>query len=245
MSRLDIELVNRKLTKTRSQALHFIKESNVLLNGIVCTKPNKEIKETDILTLVAEPRFVSRGGDKLAAAIEYFTIVFDSESVALDIGSSTGGFTDCLLQSGVSRVYAIDVGTKQFDETLKKDKRIVLLEKTDIRSLHSLSERVGVVVIDVSFISLTYIIPILTHFVERGADLIMLVKPQFEVGRGNVNRQGLVTNPDLYSEVIEKIKKSCKENSFTVMGYMESPILGGTGNTEFLLYAQYQKKYPA
>ncbi|MEN9852673.1 MAG: hypothetical protein RI996_616 [Candidatus Parcubacteria bacterium] len=245
MSRLDIELVNRQLSKTRSQALHFIKESNVLLNGIVCTKPNKEIKETDTLALVTEPRFVSRGGDKLSAAIEHFAIVFNAGSVALDIGSSTGGFTDCLLQAGISRVYAVDVGTKQFDETLKKDKRIVLLEKTDIRSLQSLPERVSVVVIDVSFISLTYIIPILRHFINKDAQILMLVKPQFEVGRGNVNRQGLVTNPDLYLEVIEKIKNTCIENSFKVIGYMESPILGGTGNTEFILYAQYSNKNPA
>jgi 23S rRNA (cytidine1920-2'-O)/16S rRNA (cytidine1409-2'-O)-methyltransferase len=240
MSRLDIELVNRKVCKTRSQALLAVKERNVLVNGNVCIKPNKEIQETDTLALVAEPRFVSRGGDKLAAAIEHFTIVFSNASIALDIGSSTGGFTDCLLQAGVSRVYAIDVGTKQFDETLRKDKRIVLFEKTDIRSLQTLPERVNVVVIDVSFISLTHIIPTLRHFIEKGTQIIMLIKPQFEVGRGNVNRQGLVTNPDLYGEVIEKIKSTCAENSFEVCGYIESPILGGTGNTEFLLYATYQ-----
>jgi 23S rRNA (cytidine1920-2'-O)/16S rRNA (cytidine1409-2'-O)-methyltransferase len=239
MSRLDIELVQRKICKTRSQALLFVKESNVLLNGVVCTKPNKEIKETDVLSLIAEPRFVSRGGDKLAYALDTFKITFQAGSVGLDIGSSTGGFTDCLLQAGVERVYAVDVGSGQFDEELQKDKRVVLMQKTDIRSLKSLPERADIIVVDVSFISLIHIIPIIKHFIVRGGRVAFLVKPQFEVGKGNVNRQGLVTRPELYIEVLEKIQNSCKENSLHVEGYMQSPVLGGTGNTEFLLYAKH------
>ena len=237
MARLDMELTMRGLCKSRAQAQLSIKESNVLLNGNICLKPNKEIKESDILSLVQVPKYVSRGGDKLAAAIEVFGIKNLEGKLALDIGSSTGGFTDCLLQNKIAKVYAVDVGTAQLDSTLRTDPRIVLMEKTDIRSLKFLPERVDIIVIDVSFISLDYIIPILGHFLNPKGKVVALVKPQFEVGRGKVNRQGLVTDQSLYKEVLEKIEKSLSLQGFEVSATMTSPITGGTGNTEFLVYA--------
>lgn len=237
MARLDIELTTRGICKSRAQAQLSIKENNVLLNGNICLKPNKEIKESDILSLVQVPKYVSRGGDKLAAAIEAFSIKNLEGKLALDIGSSTGGFTDCLLQNKIAKVYAVDVGTAQLDSTLRTDPRIVLMEKTDIRSLKFLPDRVDIIVIDVSFISLDYIIPILGHFLNPKGRVVALVKPQFEVGRGKVNRQGLVTDQSLYKEVLEKIEKSLTLQGFEVRATMMSPIIGGTGNTEFLVYA--------
>ena len=237
MSRLDIELTVRGICKSRAQAQLSIKESNVLLNGNICLKPNKEIKESDILSLVQIPKYVSRGGDKLEAALNAFGIKSLSGKIGLDIGSSTGGFTDCLLQNGVSRVYSVDVGTAQLDKILRDDGRIVVLEKTDIRALKNLPERVDIIVIDVSFISLDHIIPVLRHFLKQNGDVIALIKPQFEVGRGNVNRQGLVTDKNLYLEVIEKIKKCFILQNFEIGGVITSPIVGGTGNTEFLIHA--------
>ena len=241
MARLDIELMARGICKSRAQAQLSIKESNVLLNGNICLKPNKEIKDSDTLSLVQIPKYVSRGGDKLAAALTAFGVENLTGKVALDIGSSTGGFTDCLLQVGVSRVYAVDVGTTQLDPMLRVDQRVAVLEKTDIRSIKSLPERVDIIVIDVSFISLEHVIPVLGHFIKPGGDVVALVKPQFEVGRGKVNRQGLVTDERLYVEVIEKIKKCFTLQSFEINGVMTSPIIGGTGNTEFLMYAKYKK----
>lgn len=238
MARLDLELTARGICKSRAQAQLSIKESNVMLNGNICLKPNKEIKESDILALVKIPKYVSRGGDKLAAAIENFDIKNIEGAVALDIGSSTGGFSDCLLQAGAARVYAVDVGTAQLDILVRSDQRVVVLEKTDIRSLSSLPERADIIVIDVSFISLDHIIPSLGHFIKARGQVIALIKPQFEVGRGKVNRQGLVTDQSLYKDVIEKIKKSFEKNGFDVRAEMTSPVIGGTGNTEFLLYAQ-------
>jgi 23S rRNA (cytidine1920-2'-O)/16S rRNA (cytidine1409-2'-O)-methyltransferase len=240
MPRLDIALVERRVCKTRSQALLAVKEKNVLVNGTICTRPNKEIKLSDALGLLREPRFVSRGGDKLAAALEHFKISITSDMVALDIGSSTGGFTDCLLQAGAARVYAIDVGTGQFDPVLKSDPRIILKEKTDIRALTQLPERANIIVIDVSFISLTHIIPRLPLFISKKGIVVLLVKPQFEVGRGNVNRQGLVTNTDLYPKVIESVSAAAVLAGFEILGTMQSPLLGGTGNTEFLLCLHYR-----
>jgi 23S rRNA (cytidine1920-2'-O)/16S rRNA (cytidine1409-2'-O)-methyltransferase len=237
MARLDVELTSRGICKSRAQAQLSIKESNVLLNGNICLKPNKEIKETDTLSLVQIPKYVSRGGDKLAAALETFDIKDLEGRVALDIGSSTGGFTDCLLKNKVAKVYAVDVGTAQLDSTLRSDGRIVVLEKTDIRSLKTLPERVSIIVIDVSFISLDYIIPSLGHFIEPRGQVIALIKPQFEVGRGKVNRQGLVTDKNLYKDVIDKIEKSLDNSGFDVKGNITSPIIGGTGNTEFLVHA--------
>jgi 23S rRNA (cytidine1920-2'-O)/16S rRNA (cytidine1409-2'-O)-methyltransferase len=240
MPRLDIALVQRRICKTRSQALLAVKEKNVLVNGVLCTRPNKEIKVVDTLALVAEPRFVSRGGDKLAAALEHFKISITSDMVALDIGSSTGGFTDCMLQAGIARVYAVDVGTGQFDTELKLDPRVILKEKTDIRSLVQLPERASIIVVDVSFISLVHIVPKLPLFIEKRGTVVLLVKPQFEVGRGNINRQGLVTNTDLYPKVTDSIESAASQAGFTVVGSMQSPLQGGTGNTEFLLCLQYK-----
>lgn len=236
MARLDIELTVRGICKSRSQAQASIKESNVLLNGNICLKPNKEIKETDTLALVQIPKYVSRGGDKLESAIISFGLGDLKDKVALDIGSSTGGFTDCLLQAGVSRVYAVDVGTAQLDPMLRSDPRVMVFEKTDIRSVKTLPERVGIIVVDVSFISLEYIIPTLGHFIQPRADIIALVKPQFEVGRGKVNRQGLVTDESLYAKVLEKISKSFISHGFVVEKIIDSPFLGGTGNREFLAH---------
>jgi 23S rRNA (cytidine1920-2'-O)/16S rRNA (cytidine1409-2'-O)-methyltransferase len=237
MARLDIELTVRGICKSRAQAQLSIKESNVLLNGNICLKPNKEIKETDTLSLVQIPKYVSRGGDKLAAALLTFGVNGLEGKTALDIGSSTGGFTDCLLQNKVSKVYAVDVGTAQLDSLLRNDARVVVLEKTDIRSLKTLPERVGIIVIDVSFISLDYIIPSLGHFIVPRGDVVALIKPQFEVGRGKVNRQGLVTDQSLYKEVVEKVEKSFGQQGFEVVDTITSPIIGGTGNTEFLIHA--------
>lgn len=236
--RLDTALYQRGIANTRSQAERYVKEGNVLVNGKVELKPSKDVSEKDLLTILEKQKYVSRAGDKLDKALESFGLKNSLKNkIALDIGSSTGGFTDCLLRHGVQKVYAVDVGTDQFDKRLTTESRVVLMEKTDIRDVVSLPELVDIIVVDVSFISLSHIVPRLKKFIKNKAEIVLLIKPQFEVGKENINRQGLVKDESLYGGVLDKIKLLCLENNFVLKDIIDSPILGGSGNKEFLLHA--------
>lgn len=237
MTRLDLEIVNRGLTKSRKIAQDLIESGDVFLNDTVCLKASKNILDSDNIKVQNLPKFVSRGGLKLEAALLHFGISSLKNKNVLDIGSSTGGFTDCAIKFGAEKVLAVDIGTMQFDESLRANKKIELYENTDIRSFQ-IKEKVDLIVMDVSFISLTHIIKILDNFLKEGGSVISLIKPQFEVGKGNLDKKGLVKNSSMYEEVLSKIKKEFEDNSFKVIEVIDSPILGGDGNKEFLIYVK-------
>ena len=232
--RLDVALVSRDMCKSRTEAQDRIIHGKVLVNGAVEKKSAKEISDSDVLRVTEYMPYVGRGGLKLEHALDHFKIDVNSFTV-LDIGSSTGGFTDCVLQHGAKKVYAVDVGTFQLAHSLRNDPRVILMEQTDIREA-ILPEKVDCIVIDVSFISLSKIFPIVTRFTKQGAVLFALVKPQFEVGQGNIGKNGIVTDEKAREDAITKVLISATENGIAIQEVTGSPIAGGDGNKEFLLY---------
>ncbi len=200
-------------------------------------KPSENVAPDATLAVGKRPRFVSRGGEKLDGALRALGVDF-SGRVALDVGASTGGFTDCLLQHGVRRVYAVDVGYGQLDWRLRKDPRVVVIERQNIRALSpsSIPEPVDVAVVDVSFISLRLVLPKIRELLGPAATVIALVKPQFEVGRGNVGRGGVVRDSALHREAIDGVRQAAHALGFVERGFAESPLRGPSGNREFFLY---------
>jgi 23S rRNA (cytidine1920-2'-O)/16S rRNA (cytidine1409-2'-O)-methyltransferase len=208
----------------------FVEGSRVDKAGTLVAKDSEIIIKEDFR------RYVGRGGIKLEAALERFKINV-RDKVAVDIGASTGGFTDCLLQFGAKKVYAIDVGHGQIDWGLRQDKRVVVMERVNARYLkpEDIGELVDICTIDVSFISLTLIVPRVKNLLKPKGVLIALIKPQFEVGKGEVGKKGVVRNESLYTLVIEKISVLLQREYFDIIGVMPSPILGAEGNKEFLI----------
>ena len=238
-TRLDSLLVEKKLAQSGNQARALIMSGRVTVDGKRVEKPGTAVKKDSEVIVEQDPKkFVSRGGLKLEKAITEFNIDV-SGKVALDIGASTGGFTDCLLRFGASRVYAFDVGHGQIDWTLRNDKRVIVREKINCRYLRAedVGEKVEIVTIDVSFISLTMIIEPAISALAENATLIALIKPQFEVGRKDVGAKGIVRNEDKLKEVNEKITSYLNELGFKVKDIVESPIKGSGGNREFLVCA--------
>ena len=237
--RLDLLLVERNLATSRNQAQALIMEGVVFANGQKVDKAGTLLKtDTEILVKNSSLKYVGRGGLKLESALKNFKVDVNGY-VALDIGASTGGFTDCLLQNGVSKVYAVDVGYGQLDWKLRNDSRIVVMEKINARHMkqEDIPERVDIIVIDVSFISLTKIIPPIMQFLKPGALMIALIKPQFEVGKGEVGKGGIVRDENKHTQVVDKITKHLENLNFNVKGVIPSPILGAEGNKEFLIGA--------
>lgn len=231
--RLDEELVARGILDSRSKARAYIMAGDVLVNGQVVTRASQNVSPTDEISLVEPPRYVSRGGEKLEKAIETFGVDLNGKIVA-DLGASTGGFTDCALQHGARRVYAIDVGYGQLDERLRHDERVISMERTNARELESLPEQVDVVVADVSFISLRLIFPTAKRLLKPGGIMIPLIKPQFEAGRREVGKGGVVKDPDVHRRVLVAVLEAAQREGFAVEGITRSPLLGPAGNTEFL-----------
>ena len=233
--RLDVLLFKKGLVDSRKIASDLIKEGKVFVCGEKVTKASKEFFDDVKIEITELPKFVGRAGLKLEKAIDTFNIDV-SDKVALDVGSSTGGFTDCLLQRGIKKVYAVDVGTDQLRKELKNDSRVVSMEQTDIRSIESLGDKIDLIVIDVSFISLRLVLPSVLKFLKEDGEIIALVKPQFEVGKDNLGKGGIVKDDMARAEVLEKIKEFTKSLGLKVLGEIESPIKGGDGNIEYLLY---------
>jgi 23S rRNA (cytidine1920-2'-O)/16S rRNA (cytidine1409-2'-O)-methyltransferase len=233
--RLDILIHKRALVESRKIASDLIKAGKVFVNGEVVIKPSKEFHEDSEVEISELPKYVSRAGLKLEKALDTFNIDVKSK-IALDVGSSTGGFTDCLLQKGIRKVYAVDVGTNQLHEKIKSDERVISFEQTDIRKIENLPEKVDLVVIDVSFISLELILPSVKKFLKDNGKIIVLVKPQFEVGKEKIGKGGIVKEENDRLEVLEKIKRISGGLGFEIKGQIESPIKGGDGNIEYLLY---------
>ena len=237
--RLDRLLVGRGLFESRERAQGLILAGQVLVNDQKVDKAGALVAEdADIRILGEQMPYVSRGGLKLEAALREFKIEVLGKS-ALDVGASTGGFTDCLLQRGCQKVYAVDVGYGQLAWKLRQDPRVVAIDRENIRDIDPalVPERVDIAVIDVSFISLDKVIPSVIQFLKPGSDIIALIKPQFEVGRALVGKGGIVRDEAARKAVVEKVAGLFREAGLDVKGVIPSPITGQDGNVEFLIHA--------
>lgn len=238
--RLDAELVRRELTASRTEAQALIAANRVLVNGSVADKSSRQVAPADALVIEGPPRrFVGRGAEKLDHALDAFGIDV-SGLLALDVGASTGGFTDCLLQRGARQVVALDVGHGQLHERLRADPRVIILERHNVR--HADREQIGgpvdIVVGDLSFISLQLVIPTLVELCQPGSPMVLLVKPQFEAGRQEVDRgRGIITDPAIHDRVRGEVDNALVASACTVVGWTDSPITGADGNREFLVHA--------
>lgn len=233
--RLDMLLHQRGLAPSREKARAMIMAGEITVDGRLVDKPGSKVDESVTLIVKTKPRFVSRGGEKLAAALEAFP-VDPVGRVCADVGASTGGFTDCLLQNGAAKVYAIDVGYGQIDYTLRQDSRVVVIERTNARYLERLDEQVSLVVIDASFISLKLLLPVISKWLTEKADVITLIKPQFEAGRKDVGKGGVVKDVAIHRRVLYEILGFTQTLDFSVGGLIMSPLKGPAGNTEFLAW---------
>ena len=238
--RLDRLLVEREISPTRERAKALI------LSGTVIVGENRIDKASTLVPINAGIRikgegnpYVSRGGLKLKGALTEFSIDV-AGFTALDIGASTGGFTDCLLQEGARKVYAVDVGYGQLAWKLRNDKRVVVFEKTNIRYFYGsgIDDEIDIATIDASFISLKLVIPAAIRLIKKDAIILALIKPQFEAGRGEVGKKGVVKDPDIHKRVVDEIEEFCRELGLNVLGTCESPLLGPAGNKEFFIYVK-------
>jgi 23S rRNA (cytidine1920-2'-O)/16S rRNA (cytidine1409-2'-O)-methyltransferase len=236
--RLDQLLVDRQLVESREKARALVLSGYVLVNGQKIDKAGQSVDPEAAIELLERPKYVSRGGIKLEAALEHFHIDV-SGRMCLDVGSSTGGFTDCLLQHGAARVYAIDVGTAQLDWKLRNDPRVIVREQVNARYLshEHVPEPVSLAVCDVSFISVTMILPALPGLLTENGEMVILVKPQFELQRRQVGKGGIVRDPESHQFACTKVEVAVRALGFHC-DVIPSPILGAEGNREFLLYAR-------
>jgi 23S rRNA (cytidine1920-2'-O)/16S rRNA (cytidine1409-2'-O)-methyltransferase len=226
-------MVKRGLAENRSRARALIMAADVIVNGVPVTRAGAIVRSSDDIFVKAPARFVSRGGEKLDHALTYFDLEV-RDLVAADFGASTGGFTDCLLQRGAARVYAIDVGYGQLASRLRADPRVVVIERTNVRHLGSLPERVDLVTIDVSFIGLSLVLPTARNLLHDSGRIIALVKPQFEAGRAEVGRGGVVRDSRTHRRVMENFFATATEHGLGIIGLTASPLRGPAGNVEFL-----------
>ena len=234
--RLDVSLVKRGLAPSRERAQEAIRAGMVCVNGAVATRASQRLTESDRLEVTGDPiGFVSRGGLKLQAALDAFGID-PAGRVCLDAGASTGGFTDCLLRRGAARVHAVDVGHGQLHESLRADPRVVSMEETDLRTLTQLPQPADMGAVDVSFISLTLVLPALHRLLAPGATLVALIKPQFEVGPAGLGKGGIVKDDALKQEAVERVLEAARETGFSVLACITSPVLGTEGNAEYLAH---------
>ena len=233
--RLDIVVHERGLAATRAKARGMIMAGEILVDGTAVDKAGTMVKQDASIEVKSKPRFVSRGGEKLAGALVVFQ--FDvSGRVCADVGASTGGFTDCLLQNNVARVYAIDVGYGLIDYTLRQDSRVVLMERTNARYVERLDEPVSLVVVDASFISLRLLLPVIKGWLTPQADVITLIKPQFEAGKKDIGKGGVIKDQAVHQRVLDEILQFALEQGFSIRGLTRSSIKGQAGNVEFLAW---------
>lgn len=238
--RLDLLLLNRGLATSREKAKAIIMSGNVFVNGEREDKAGSMFDvKVDILVKGNTQKYVSRGGLKLEKAMSHFGVILDGK-ICMDVGSSTGGFTDCMLQNGAVKVYAIDVGHGQLDWKLRNDFRVICMEKTNIRYVtpEDVEDKIAFASIDVSFISLTKVLLPVKNLLEPDGQLTCLIKPQFEAGREKVGKKGVVRDKNVHLEVIEKVMEYAKSIGFELLHLEYSPIKGPEGNIEYLLYLQ-------
>ncbi len=236
--RIDKLLVEMGLALSREKAKAMILAGSVIVNDQRIDKPGTEVGPEDTVRIRGEKHpYVSRGGQKLEKALDEFGVEI-TDKIALDIGASTGGFTDCLLRRGAQKVFALDVGYGQLAWSLRRDARVVCVERTNIRKVtsHDFPSPFDLITIDVSFISLTLVIPVVRELLKPAGEIVALIKPQFEVGKGEVGKKGVVRDPDKHREVVEKIKAFSQRIGLVALGIVESPLVGPKGNKEFFLY---------
>lgn len=238
MIRLDTLMAERGLVESRSQAQNLIMAGEVRVNGEVVLKPSHKVSPQADVIIKQPPRFVSRGGEKLEAALGAFGLGDLSGLVCADVGASTGGFTDCLLQHGAMKVYAVDVGYGILHWKLRKDERVISMERTNARTLRALPELVDLVTIDASFISLRYLLPVVKNWLATPKGIVLaLIKPQFEAGRAESARgEGVIRNPAIHRRVLINVIEFAVREGFAVGGLIRSPLLGPKGNVEFLAF---------
>ncbi len=238
-TRLDRLIVERGLVESREKAQALIMAGEVRVNGQKASKSGQPVDEDCVVELLSRPPYVSRGGHKLAGAVAHFGIDL-AGLVCVDIGSSTGGFTDVMLQNGAARVHTVDVGVGQLDWKLRTDARVVMHEGVNAREIapEVIGEAADFLSCDVSFISVTMILPAITALLRPAGQMVILIKPQFEVGRGQVGKGGIVRDPLLHQAACERVDRAVQEIGFQT-AMMESPIAGAEGNKEFLLYARH------
>jgi len=235
--RLDLIIFERGFTDSKERAKALVLSGSVYVNGVKSSKAGEKFSQ-DIDLRVEKPlRYVSRGGLKLEKALDFFQIS-PEDKICLDVGASTGGFTDCLLQKGASKVYSVDVGYGQIDWKLRNDQRVVLIERCNFRYISNelIKDEIDIAVVDVSFISLKLIIPKLIQFMKKGGNIVALIKPQFEVGKGEVGKGGIVRDEEKHSEVIKNLSNFFSDIGCKVIQVTDSPILGQKGNREFLIH---------
>jgi 23S rRNA (cytidine1920-2'-O)/16S rRNA (cytidine1409-2'-O)-methyltransferase len=250
-NRLDAALVERGLCESREKAQRAIMAGQVTVNGQPARKPGDRVQPRDELALTEAEKFVSRGGHKLEHALEHFKLDVTGKT-AVDLGASTGGFTDCLLQRGAAKVYAVDVGHGQLAWKLRQDPRVVVMEKTNARDLSPASfpppsPPADVVVIDCSFISLTRILPVAVALLRKPGSIVALIKPQFEAGRAEADKgKGVITDPAIHARVLREIEEFVATQPLVAWrGTTESPLLGPAGNREFLALIEKTGAAPA
>jgi len=236
--RLDVVLEEKGLAHSRTQAQRLVMAGSVRVNDQVMLKPSVKVSAADRIEVSQPPRFVSRGGEKLLAAVEAFGFTDLAGRVCVDVGASTGGFTDCLLQHGAAKVYAVDVGYGLLDWKMRNDARVVVMEKTNARYVEGFEDPINLVVVDASFISLRTLLPVIhTWFVSGAGAVIALIKPQFEVGR-NAVKKGIVRDTTALEEVLRDMEVFMHSLDLAVTGVIPSPIKGAKGNQEYLMHAR-------
>jgi 23S rRNA (cytidine1920-2'-O)/16S rRNA (cytidine1409-2'-O)-methyltransferase len=240
-TRLDRLLVEKGLAETRSKAAALIMAGSVLIDGTLVTKAGTLVSENVRVTLKESPRYVSRAGDKLLAALDTFG-VDPAGRIAIDIGASTGGFTDVMLQRGAAKVYAVDVGRGQIHWKLRTHEKVVSLEGINVRNLDPslIGDRCDLATFDVSFISLRLVVPPVLHVLKSGADIIALIKPQFEAGREHIGKGGILKDHAIAQEVIRDMEAFLTGLACTVSGTIPSPVKGIKGNQEYLVHARFR-----
>jgi 23S rRNA (cytidine1920-2'-O)/16S rRNA (cytidine1409-2'-O)-methyltransferase len=242
--RLDALVVERGLAETRARAQAIILGGGITVDGVVTTKPGTPVSADAVVSLVSDPMpYVSRGGLKLEHGLDSFDLHIEG-AVAMDVGASTGGFTDVLLKRGATRVYAIDVGYGQLAWELRNDPRVVVMERTNIRHVESLPEEIQFAVVDVSFISLRIVLPSFSPLLAERADVVALIKPQFEAGRGQVGKGGVVRDPLVWQRVLADVLSAASASGWSIAGLERSPILGPAGNVEFLVHLRRGSETP-
>ena len=237
--RLDVLVFEKGYAKSREDAKRLILSGNVLIGDHVSDKVGTRVDEDVEIMIKERMPYVSRGALKLEKAYTEFNLDFE-DKIICDIGSSTGGFTDFVLQHDAKKVYAIDVGYGQLEQKLREDARVVVMERTNIREVESLSEEIDTFVIDVSFISLKRVLPIVKKLVNDNSEVVALIKPQFEVGKRIADKcKGVIKDEGIQNEVVEDIKEFSEELGFDILGLTDSPIKGAKGNKEFLIYLNF------
>jgi 23S rRNA (cytidine1920-2'-O)/16S rRNA (cytidine1409-2'-O)-methyltransferase len=242
--RLDITIHNMGLAQSRERAKSLIMAGKVAVNGMVQDKPGFTVSTDDSISLKGgDIPFASRGGLKLDAALTYFSINING-CICIDVGASTGGFTDCLLKHGAKKVFAVDVGYGQLAWKLRQDRRVVSIERTNIRYMpfELIGLHVDFVTIDVSFISLKTVVPAVLKFLKKSAGIVALIKPQFEVGKGLVGKGGVVKDPVLHKEIVSSLSDYFSGCGLNIEDVIDSPVLGPKGNREFLIYMKNDGK---